>query len=197
MADDPSAKDDKTNDKQKDDQGDGLGDAGKRALERERQARRDAEARLRELEPLAAKAKELEDAKKSGEQKLADEIKALKDDLSKERRRALIAEVAREKGLTGVQARRLQGESREELEADADDLLESFGGSKSNGNGGGGEKEKDKEKDQGGGDADDDGKRGDPGRRPKEKLRSGAVTDSDDDEFDPEKVADSIRSGRI
>jgi len=41
-------------------------------------------------------------------------------------------EVALEKGLTVKQARRLVGESKEDLLADADELLESFGGAKGN-----------------------------------------------------------------
>lgn len=41
--------------------------------------------------------------------------------------RADRTEVAFEKGLTPAQAKRLQGETREELEADADELLEAWG----------------------------------------------------------------------
>jgi regulator of protease activity HflC (stomatin/prohibitin superfamily) len=40
--------------------------------------------------------------------------------------RAMRAEVANAKGLTPTQAKRLVGETREELEADADELLETF-----------------------------------------------------------------------
>ncbi|MFD8595365.1 hypothetical protein ACFV1L_10225 [Kitasatospora sp. NPDC059646] len=43
-------------------------------------------------------------------------------------RRALVLEVAGSKGLTPAQAERLQGSTREELEADADALREAFGG---------------------------------------------------------------------
>lgn len=190
MADDKSAKDD---DKKTDDKGDdNLGDAGKRALERERQARRDAEARLRELEPLAAKAKELEDAKKSGEQKLTEEIRALKDDLAQERQQALIAKVAGERGIPTRLWGRLKGTTRQELEADADDLLESFPSKETaDKNGQTDNKQQD--------DGDDRKDRGDPGRRPKEKLRSGSVTDDDDkdDDFDPDKVAELVRRRRF
>ena len=55
------------------------------------------------------------------------------------------------KGLTEVQAKRLVGATEEELEADADELLESFGGAKET-----------------------DSKTGKP-TRPREALRSGAV----------------------
>ena len=151
-----------------------------------------------DLKQKAAQADKLEDEKKSGEQKLADEIKSLKDDLAKERHRALVAEVAREKGLTGKAAARLRGTTREELESDADDLRETFG-IKAAENGGGDGDSKDGDNKDGQGDTGGDGRRADPGRRPKEKLRSGTVTDTDgdDDEFDPEKVADTVRTGRF
>src|SRR5690349_696993 len=79
---------------------DELGEGGKKALEAERAARRDAERRERELR---ARVTELE--------------------LSEARR-----EVAAAKGLSPAQAKRLVGTTREELEADADELLETFGG---------------------------------------------------------------------
>lgn len=195
MADDPSAKDDPTKDPKKDD--DTLGAAGKRALERERQARRDAEARLKELEPLAAKVKELEEGKKTAEQKLIETADRLEKKIAESDRRALIAEVAQEKKLTPAQARRLQGTTKAELEDDADDLVASFTPAKTDD--GKGDDKKDDAKTAGGdkNDTERKGDRGDPGRRPKEKLRSGAVTDTgddDDDDFDPEKVADAVRT---
>lgn len=49
--------------------------------------------------------------------------------------------VALRKGLTEVQAKRLVGSTEEELEADADELLESFGGSGKSGEGEGEEDE--------------------------------------------------------
>src|SRR4051794_25797355 len=45
--------------------GDEMGETGKKALETERKARRDAEARLKELEPLAEEARNKADAEKS------------------------------------------------------------------------------------------------------------------------------------
>jgi hypothetical protein len=195
MADDKSAKDDE---KKTDDKGDdNLGDAGKRALERERQARRDAEARLRELEPLAAKAKELEDAKKSEAEKLTAKIDDLTSKLEASDLRAMRAEVAREKGLSARQAERLQGKTRDELVADADDLLETFKPATGSENGKNDDKEGKDSKDESGDDNRRD--RGEPGRRPKEKLRSGSVTDDDDkdDDFDPDKVAELVRRRRF
>lgn len=48
--------------------------------------------------------------------------------------RAMRAEIANAKGLTPGQAKRLVGESREELEADADELLKDIGDQKKQGN---------------------------------------------------------------
>jgi hypothetical protein len=77
---------------------DELGDGGKRALEAERTARRDAERRASEAEDRIRKM-ELEQLRSS---------------------------VASSKGLTAAQAKRLAGSTKEELEADADDLLTAF-----------------------------------------------------------------------
>lgn len=82
--------------------------------------------RLKELEPLAAKVKEQEDAAKSVEERAVERITAAERRAADAEARALRLEVAAEKGLTPNQARRLVGATREELEADAADLLASF-----------------------------------------------------------------------
>lgn len=105
-----------------------LGDAGKKALAEERRARREAEARLKELEPIAAKAKQLEDAKKSEAEKLTEKLSAAETRAQAAEDRAMRLEVAAKKGLTQAQAKRLVGTTPAELEADADELLASFGG---------------------------------------------------------------------
>ncbi|MFP3990658.1 hypothetical protein U9R90_24975 [Streptomyces sp. E11-3] len=124
-----------------------LGDAGKKAIAEEREARRAAEktrkeleARLKELEPLAAKAKQLEDSKKSESEKLTEKLTAAEKRAAASEERALRLEVATAKGLTPAQAKRLVGASKEELEADADELLASFGGDSGGGKGKGGKK---------------------------------------------------------
>lgn len=77
----------------------------------------------KEAETLRLKLKEFEDRDKTETQKLADRV------AEAERRAADLetanarAEVALAKGLTAAQAKRLIGSSREELEADADELL--------------------------------------------------------------------------
>jgi hypothetical protein len=150
-----------------------------------------------DLKAKAARAEKLEDEKKSGDQKLAEQIKSLQDDLAKERHRALVASVGREKDLTERQIQileRLGGATRDELEANADDLRETFGTKAGDGKGADDSKdgEKDSNDDQ---DGDRRKDRGEPARRPKEKLRSGSVTDDDDkdDDFDPQKVAAEVR----
>lgn len=139
-----------------------LGDAGKKALDEERAARREAEkqrkdleARLKELEPLAAKAKQLEDSKKTETEKLGEKLTAAEKRAVEAEQRALRLEVASAKGLTQAQAKRLVGTTKEELEADADELLTSFGATDTSG----------APKGSGGG----------KGRTPVEKLRPGAM----------------------
>lgn len=75
-----------------------LGDAGRKALDAERKARRDAERRAHDAE---------------------ERLKAI--EAAELRRR-----VAAAKGLSETQAKRLHGETEEELTADADELLAAF-----------------------------------------------------------------------
>ena len=83
-------------------------------------------ARLKELEPLAKQAQEAADARKTAEERAAERITAAEARAAEAETRALRLEVAAAKGLTPNQARRLAGTTREELEADADDLLATF-----------------------------------------------------------------------
>jgi hypothetical protein len=122
-----------------DDQHD-LGENGKKALAAERAARRDAEKRLKEAEAKLA-----------------------------ERERAdLVTEVASAKGIDAALAGRLKGSTREELEADADELLELIGSG------------------EGSSDAP-------PGERPTERLRGGGDPTTVPD--DPGGLADRILAG--
>lgn len=83
-------------------------------------------ARLKELEPLAKKAQELEEAGRSDLEKLTARAEQAERTAAQHEARALRLEVAFEKGLTPAQAKRLVGASREELEADADEILRDF-----------------------------------------------------------------------
>jgi cell division septum initiation protein DivIVA len=100
-----------------------LGDAGKKALEAERREKRAAEKRANELE---ARLKEFEDRDKSESTRAIERAEAAEKAAAAAEARAARLEIAAEKGLTPAQAKRLVGETREELEADADELLETF-----------------------------------------------------------------------
>jgi hypothetical protein len=80
----------------------------------------------KEAETLRLKLKEFEDRDKTELQKLQEERDALKAERESLTMAQLRREVADEKGLTPAQAKRLVGSTREELEADADDIAASF-----------------------------------------------------------------------
>lgn len=82
--------------------------------------------RVQELEPKAQQFDILEQASKSELERAQEEIAALRQQATSTQREALVASVALEKGLPASLARRLQGESRDELEADAEELLSQF-----------------------------------------------------------------------
>jgi DNA repair exonuclease SbcCD ATPase subunit len=117
--------------------------------------------RLKAFEEAEAKRKESEmsETEKAVARAEAAEKRATELEFEK-----LRSDIARDKGLTAAQAKRLQGSTKEELEADAEDLLEAFnkptGNSNSRGSG---------------------------------KLRGGANPDESALELDPEKLANSIR----
>ena len=119
-------------------------------------------------EEAAKRLKELEDKDKTEIQKLAEEKAAAESAAKSSTGELMRLRVAMRKGLTEAQAKRLVGATEEEMEADADDLLVSFGGDKKQ--------------------ADTDGKP----TRPKERLRSGAAPDEEPDETDPRKLAASV-----
>lgn len=128
---------------------------------------------------LDAKAKE-DDASKS-------ELQAIRESLERAEARAKAAEatalrakVAQAKGLTTEQAERLRGETREELEEDAEDLIAAFGIKRNDGGGGEGE-----------GDGEKPGTRP-PGSRPREELSGGGGGASEVVETDPRKLAAMI-----
>ena len=100
-----------------------LGDAGKKALDAERREKR---AALKERDELAARLKEIEDADKTESTRAIERAEAAEKAAAAAEARALRLEVASEKGLTPAQAKRLVGETRDELEADASELLETF-----------------------------------------------------------------------
>lgn len=70
--------------------------------------------------------KAFEDKDKTETERLRDELEQLRAASSEATVKALRAEVAMSKGLTPAQAKRLVGATLEELEADADEILEAF-----------------------------------------------------------------------
>ena len=73
-------------------------------------------------------------AKASASTTLEERVAGLEAAAKSAEQRALRAEIANAKGLTPTQAKRLVGETREELEADADELLADIGAAKKTGN---------------------------------------------------------------
>lgn len=81
---------------------------------------------VRDLEPKAKQFDVLEQASKSDVQRFQERLTATEQKAADAERRALVASVALEKGLPASLARRLQGETQADLEADADELLAQF-----------------------------------------------------------------------
>lgn len=133
-----------------------------------------------EAQSLRERLKKHEDANKSDTEKLSDRASNAEKSLASAEKEVARLRVALKKGLSEIQAKRLVGETEEELEKDADELLKSFG------NEGGEETEEDKGK---GGEGKSSSR-----ERPKERLKSGAAPSSEPDEEDPRKLAESVPS---
>lgn len=164
---------------------DQLGEAGKKALERmkaDRRAARTERNQLKvELEQVNAKLKAHDDKDLSETQRLQKERDELKADLGKERsarqRREAAEEYAPDEAdtkLIRAAAKWINGETDAELKASAEEFYNLFS-------------ERTPAKQQG---------NGLPGK-PKEKLRGGGrSSDGDDEEDDPQKLADMIGRAR-
>lgn len=107
-----------------------LGPGGEKALAAEREARKALEKELASLAPLKQLAQALGGQPtgdgKTDLERLTERLTQHETELASERAGRYRAEVAAAKGLTPQQAARLQGATREELEADADALLTLF-----------------------------------------------------------------------
>jgi hypothetical protein len=95
-----------------------------------------AKIRAEERRKVSEKFADYDDlkAKAEGAKTLEDRVAEIERQARESEERALRAEVANAKGLTPTQAKRLVGGTREELEADADELLADIGTQKKNGN---------------------------------------------------------------
>lgn len=137
------------------------------ARKHEAQAKANAEA--------ARKLAEVEDAKKTETERATEKATEAEQRAAAAESRALQIEVAMDKAPDGMSlaqvrklAKRLTGATREELEADADELFADFAPPA--------------------GDGDQDGAR----RRPTERLRPGATPGTEPDETDPDKLAAKV-----
>jgi chromosome segregation ATPase len=122
-----------------------------------------------------SKLKAASDSSKSEMDKVTEQIAQLEKRAADAERKALVAEVAQDKKLPAAIANRLTGSTKEELEADADELIEALGLGKNDPK------------------PDDDEPKPGPFARPKEKLRPGASNDGDEAP-DYEKIAEKIAS---
>lgn len=125
-------------------------------------------ARLKAAEAKAAKLDELENANKSEQQRAIEAREAAEKRAEAAEQRLLRLEIAAEKGLTPAQAKRLVGSTREELEADADELLETFA-------------------------APPRAAEAVP-RRPRARLKAGGAEEEPPEEKDPRKLAAMVKS---
>jgi DNA repair exonuclease SbcCD ATPase subunit len=82
--------------------------------------------RVKQLEAAESKLREIEDSEKSELQRLQEQLADAEKRAGTAQMESLRLQVAHDKGLTPSQARRLSGSTLEELEADADELLELF-----------------------------------------------------------------------
>jgi hypothetical protein len=90
-------------------------------------------SRVKELEPLAQRAKDLEDSQKSELEKLTEQLQAAQAEKTAATAAQLRIDVALEKAPDGMSkaqirklSKRLTGSTREELEEDADELFADF-----------------------------------------------------------------------
>jgi len=103
-----------------------LGDAGKKALDAMKSERNAARTELRDAKAKLAEYEKAEQAKAEADKSEAEKRAAAEQRAAEAELRATRLEVAHEKGLTPAQAKRLVGATREELAADADEILRDF-----------------------------------------------------------------------
>jgi hypothetical protein len=131
------------------------------------QAQEADKAKIKErAEKAEAELKKRDDATKSDQEKLEERVGGAEKERDEAKADAARLRVALKKGLTETQARRLVGETEEELEKDADELLESF--------------------------KDEEGAGGEAPRTPRERMRPGAAPSSEPEESDPKKLAGQV-----
>lgn len=150
-------------------------------VDKERKARRDADAALKQAQEELDQLKADADSSKSDMDKLRESIADLQERAERAERDALVAQVAQAKKLPAALAGRLTGSTQEELEADADSLIEVLG------------LDTPEEDTSEVGEGEASTERSGAFARPREKLQPGA-SNEDDGEPDYGKIADRILS---
>ncbi|MFJ7176412.1 hypothetical protein ACIQXA_08390 [Streptomyces massasporeus] len=120
-----------TEPEQTDDVPAGLGEAGQKALAAERKraaaAEKQAKASQKQLDDLTKKLQAFEDRDKTEAQKLAEAKAAAESEAATAKQELLRYRVAAKKKLPAELAARLRGATEEEMETDAESLLEVLG----------------------------------------------------------------------
>jgi len=119
-----------------------------------------------DLQKKASEFDKLQESQKTEIQKVSDRATHHETRANDAELRALRLEVAIEKGLTATQAKRLVGKTKDELSADADELVGSFKPASNEG--------------------------AKPSGLPKERVRGGSDPTEDAEEMDPRKLAARI-----
>lgn len=107
-----------------------LGEGGKKALVAERKARKEAENRLKELEPLADELRKRQEAEKTESQRSAEALTAERDARARAETNLLRYTIGADKGVPAKLIKFLTGTTKEEIEQAADELLAEVGANK-------------------------------------------------------------------
>lgn len=138
-----------------------------KANEEAKKYRLEAKGKDEELTEL----KKAQDSSKSDMEKVREQIAALETRAEKAEREALVATVAQAKKIPAALASRLSGTTQEELEADADGLVEALNLD---------------------GSEEGSSSKPPPGRRPNAQLRPGSGSEEEPEETDPMKLAAKV-----
>lgn len=110
-----------------DDAGNGDGDQSQLSAQQIADMQKALKKANKEAETHRLRLKEIEDRDKSEAEKLTERTRELESNLTTAQATALRYEIALDKGIPKSIASRLQGATREEMEADADELLKTIG----------------------------------------------------------------------
>lgn len=170
---DPALDDKPDDDGDKPDDKPDLGDAGKKALDA---MKRERNAALKELKEARAKVKEFQDKDKTEAERLSEAAEDARSRAAKaetDARKLTTAMDRAPEGATLAQiravAKRLSGDTDEEMESDADELFDLLAPKST-----------------------EDGKRPAPSGKPTPSLRGGGDPDEEPEEMDPRKLAGLI-----